>query len=1207
MLECSDTALDCSNTCPYCEFSVLTLELKPWLQGWSAKHHLLSDAIEFICIAADNSIARNLGYLFVSSEGNHANVAQRIAAMLRPLRVCHGCLRYSLRCVQCMLHAHVFNMLFVLCGQCPLPPLPTSPYSPIVPLLTHLRDAWEAAKDSVGNVTALEAEVALQKAMDGCDLFCADCEAGGDVELEGGGCEFHSSSDWTRRRCECCVNKGRNCHKVVVRFVSMDCCGEQAGFIRRAFEGVWDDTTANLTGSEWALLRAVRCIPDGAHTIKSTASGVTNHKICLKGSFCGNFQLWSRFHDADRGRRDAVRQNISRAALRGKNRFSVEQMVERRERALQLSLMSPAERQAGEALIISTVGPARDKQWSANVPTMYDLPMGGVFDYRYNLYYYVDTGLKQLRVIKVSHSPADNEIIVKSSLRRPIAVALIDGNLYVTDANFEQPCIWVVDVSAVRKRFSAAAAQVANGKESTLIQKLILSGEPMQEPYGIVAFGTTQLYVTDRAGMQVVRIILASVKEAHAELIALMPKAPAGIDVEGLSGGTVSVFVAAGDSIYLLSIIQAISADAAVPLVNRPLLQQEGAQFCGVNVAPSTLGGDLFIINQVGNSLLRLTRISNAPLAFSTETQLLAGGNADFPQGVWYEGTSSKVTLWGPTFGAFAGNSFIFSNSGRGGRFGKVLLLSDLFPMVGILMPALCKLADAFRLSEGEANHAYNWAHASSLIAEVRDVFDMIEEDNFNLGRPRGEEGVVGNFSNVCRRSLRQLSQLLEDDQVELAQWGVPERVLNSLNVKSLMTLVVERFFSVMRARWPNPYALQYQANHAIAMMLQAFASGCARGFTYFTGASDHYTEDGSSKTGMLYAIAKPKSLDITPSQRAHALTVLQKFAATWKQVRQQRVMDKSKEQVADRPSVTFDPAAVFVEETPMLQIMDAYSLTAEGSRGNTSNRGQSGIEHTVLYLAGDVVTVKGTNKSTWLAQMEDNLVKMTVAPAKGRGKPTVKYNVERPKVRYFVLTRELQAWPLAAEYWGDSAVQEAQCVAESSNGISFSFEKRDSASIEAIYGSVVHSERVRDANDKLIRFTISESDYQDLTNLVNDLGESSTVDVGSEALIEWQYDHDFVHKHVAVLHDGKVSQGLITKWAPSTEDGDVALWHMMHSDGDEEDLEEAEVIAAMALYAEEAGTVEKTQQTSSYSGRKRSAFNVAALFQSRGKGKKAK
>ena len=61
-------------------------------------------------------------------------------------------------------------------------------------------------------------------------------------------------------------------------------------------------------------------------------------------------------------------------------------------------------------------------------------------------------------------------------------------------------------------------------------------------------------------------------------------------------------------------------------------------------------------------------------------------------------------------------------------------------------------------------------------------------------------------------------------------------------------------------------------------------------------------------------------------------------------------------------------------------------------------------------------------------------------------------------------------------------------------------YEKRDSVSIEAIYGSVVHSERVRDANDKLIRFTISESDYQDLTNLVNDLGEASAGGVGGGA-----------------------------------------------------------------------------------------------------------
>jgi hypothetical protein len=37
------------------------------------------------------------------------------------------------------------------------------------------------------------------------------------------------------------------------------------------------------------------------------------------------------------------------------------------------------------------------------------------------------------------------------------------------------------------------------------------------------------------------------------------------------------------------------------------------------------------------------------------------------------------------------------------------------------------------------------------------------------------------------------------------------------------------------------------------------------------------------------------------------------------------------------------------------------------------------------------------------------------------------------------------------------------------------------------------------------------------------------------------------------------MSDGYISGWLPADGD-DVALWHMVHDDGDEEDLEEAEV-----------------------------------------------
>ena len=88
---------------------------------------------------------------------------------------------------------------------------------------------------------------------------------------------------------------------------------------------------------------------------------------------------------------------------------------------------------------------------------MYDQPMGGVHDPVSNLYFYVDMGRKMLRVLKVSHQPADNEAVITSKLNRPIDVALVGSNLYVTDSDPGQPCIWVVNVAAVRKKFSAAA------------------------------------------------------------------------------------------------------------------------------------------------------------------------------------------------------------------------------------------------------------------------------------------------------------------------------------------------------------------------------------------------------------------------------------------------------------------------------------------------------------------------------------------------------------------------------------------------------------------------------------------------------------------------------------------------------------------------------------------------------------------------------
>jgi len=174
--------------------------------------------------------------------------------------------------------------------------------------------------------------------------------------------------------------------------------------------------------------------------------------------------------------------------------------------------------------------------------------------------------------------------------------------------------------------------------------------------------------------------------------------------------------------------------------------------------------------------------------------------------------------------------------------------------------------------------------------------------------------------------------------------------------------------------------------------------------------------------------------------------------------------------------------------------------------------------------------------------------------------------------------------------------VNNSQALAESSSGIHFSFEKQDSVSCEAIYESVSSFERVRNAAGNVDRFAISEADHLKLRELVNELGEASTTELGDAAMITWLHDgHKFIHQHVAVKHDGRVSCGLITKWVPESEEGDPALWHMVHDDGDEEDLEEDEVSSAIQLFAEESGRLQMEQQVSGR-GRKRAVVDFAQL-----------
>ena len=216
--------------------------------------------------------------------------------------------------------------------------------------------------------------------------------------------------------------------------------------------------------------------------------------------------------------------------------------------------------------------------------------------------------------------------------------------------------------------------------------------------------------------------------------------------------------MAAGDAVYLVSTRSGAAAATRV-------LHRSGADFCGVQIAPDALNGALFAIDNSSNAVLCLERAESvAGLTFqpSVKAVVLAGGNAERPcsgkQSVWYEGTAARVELWGPTFGMFMRNSFVFMNSGPG-SFGKVLALNDMYPLAAHVLPTLLLAADAFALTADARQHAPDRLQSALMLKSVSDLLFEIEDGNAAFNLARGLQGPMGNFS--CCLFASQLSSFL--------------------------------------------------------------------------------------------------------------------------------------------------------------------------------------------------------------------------------------------------------------------------------------------------------------------------------------------------------------------------------------------------------------------------------------------------------------
>ena len=86
----------------------------------------------------------------------------------------------------------------------------------------------------------------------------------------------------------------------------------------------------------------------------------------------------------------------------------------------------------------------------------------------------------------------------------------------------------------------------------------------------------------------------------------------------------------------------------------------------------------------------------------------------------------------------------------------------------------------------------------------------------------------------------------------------------------------------------------------------------------------------------------------------------------------------------------------------------------------------------------------------------------------------------------------------------------------------------------------------------------------------------------------QWRSDgHDHLRKRVARQFGKRLAFGTITAWAPPDGE-DVALFHVQHDDGDEEDLDEEEAAAALQTYAGSADKDKARKKEAAAGGKKK-------------------
>jgi hypothetical protein len=824
----------------------------------------------------------------------------------------------------------------------------------------------------------------------------------------------------------------------------MDCCGAQLAFMSRC-------ALKNLGHLE--PYHDFVPLPDVVHVCKSERNSTSNYLILCKGWFVGNRIVLVRYYDADLVVRRAVRKEISLFDLRHKNKYSIESAVAMVSHALQLALLTEAERESATARVIFTISPEHFTFWFQNSAKDKDMckKLGGMdFHRKSGLLFVINNNT--LRMLKATHVPATNHLILQSDAFGSLYDIVIIGDAaYLTD--YEKDTIWYVDLSSVVKKQAGVTADAeedggielhdgrAGGrKRSVHLRALavnltevdadgVVQKTSLSRPTAICAHLASgeydfSLFVASERGRNGGAICSLRIERGTpdtAELHLLTDNLP--VRPRGIAA-------ARGDDVVICTTGQHVYEWVVSTKTGSVIYESIGAQPCGIYLVPkeAMIGEGLveayFVLDEVDNTLIQLCYRADKEWSCIT----VAGGNEEKGSGYFECGTASLVSLLHPSLGCFAFNSFFFSDTGNHG----IRLLTDAYTYAEVVMPNQRLLPEAFSLCKPqECGPGGNAQGVVGCIARLHlhDMYmaeaaaDIQSATGIN---PAAQQGPQGNYSSSQRKAVCLLCSGMAELCAMLEREGCPASMLKRITPLAFNTLPVEKWFGVVREQWPNPSALQFTTLRG-SVILESSKRSLRAGlsFDYFTGGRagrGHYSlpKYDSADIGATCSVfvrdkrrALPQSEEAV-KRRRETVQFLHDFCRRVGQyVKQLRVTDFAKERQGQLPyfawwSLPDEEEEMEDDEGSEDEMCFTGSLSAAmAGKGRTSKRKKTSgkakakeMVEVVVVKPLDLVAIKASYNVDgavyYIAQVMQRVTKQSTA------KKNVVYKPDKPAVRWF-------------------------------------------------------------------------------------------------------------------------------------------------------------------------------------------------------------